>query len=194
MFDEEVEKVTEPHNSAHHVQRERIELVTPTLDLQGACRACEDAFIAHNESFLGQSANDWPAFVLRCAEEAAGRTITPDRVPQSVFILTRIAPDGSRAALGVSKLRHSLTPALEDAGGHIGYRIRPDERGKGYGTQILALTLPHARDLGLARVLLTCDADNIRSARVIMANGGVLVSEGHSPLRGARVCRYWIAL
>ncbi len=186
--------MTEPHNGIHHVQHERIELVTPTLDLQDACRACEDAFATLNEVFLGQSANDWPAFVHRCAEEAAGHPAAPNRVPQSVFILTRIAPDGSHVALGVSKLRHSLTPALEDAGGNIGYRIRPDERGKGYGTQILALTLPHARALGLARVLLTCDSDNIRSARVIMANGGVLTSEGHSPLRGARVCRYWIAL
>ena len=191
--------MNEPPNGAkpdlpNPSQSERIALITPELDLQDACRACEDAFSAAGETYLGQSADDWVAFVHRCAEEAAGRPSTPERVPQSVFILTRVAPDGSRAALGVSKLRHTLTPALEDAGGHISYRIRPDERGKGYGTLILALTLPHARDLGLARVLLTCDADNIRSARVIMANGGVLTSEGHSPLRGARVCRYWIAL
>lgn len=186
--------MTEPHNGAHQSQPEQIELLIPTLDLEAACRACEDAFTAAGEVFLGPKANDWPAFVRQCAEEAAGRPITPERVPQSVFILARIEPDGSRVALGVSKLRHALTRKLEDIGGHIGYRIRPDERGKGYGTQILKLTLPYARTLGLERVLLTCDADNIRSARVIVANGGVLTSEGHSPLRGARVCRYWIAL
>ncbi len=186
--------MTEPHNGAHHDQHERIELITPTYDIEEICRACEAAFAAQGETFLGQSADDWSAFVHRCAEEATGHPSAPNRVPQTVFILTRVAPDGSRVALGVSKLRHSLTPALEDAGGHIGYRIRPDERGKGYGTLILALTLPYARALGLERVLLTCDTDNIRSARVIMANGGVLTSEGHSPLRGARVSRYWIAL
>ncbi len=186
--------MTEPHNAARQSQSERIELVTPALDLQEACRACEAAFAAAGEVFLGPKADSWPDFVHQCDEEAAGRPLTPDRVPQTVFILTRVAPDGSRVALGVSKLRHALTPKLEDIGGHIGYRIRPDERGKGYGTLILALTLPYARALGLERVLLTCDADNIRSARVIIANGGVLTSEGHSPLRGARVCRYWIAL
>ncbi|HEU0028892.1 MAG TPA: GNAT family N-acetyltransferase [Ktedonobacterales bacterium] len=186
--------MTEPPSGAAHDQNQRIELVTPTLDMEAACRACEAAFAAAGEVFLGQSANDWPAFVHRCAEEAAGRPATPDRVPQTVFILTRSSPDGSRDTLGVSKLRHFLTPTLEDIGGHIGYNIRPDERGKGYGRLILALTLPHARALGLARVLLTCDTDNIRSARVIMANGGVLTSEGLSPLRGARVSRYWIAL
>ena len=183
--------MAEPHEDT---PGERIELVTPTHEMQGACRACEAAFAANGEVFLGPKADDWPAFVRACAEEAAGRPIALGRVPQTVFILTRVGPDGSRVALGVSQLRHALTPKLEDIGGHIGYSIRPDERGKGYGRLILALTLPHARALGLARVLLTCDADNIRSARVIMANGGVLTSEGHSPLRGARVRRYWIAL
>jgi predicted acetyltransferase len=191
---EEVVGMTGPQGGVTHGQGERLELVTPTLDLEATCQACEAVFAANGEVFLGPSANDWPAFVHRCAEEAAGRPATLDRVPQSVFLLTRVAPDGGRETLGVSKLRHYLTPTLEDIGGHIGYNIRPDERGKGYGTQILALTLPHARALGLARVLLTCDTDNIRSARVIMANGGVLTSEGLSPLRGARVSRYWIAL
>ena len=186
--------MTGPQGDVAHDQGERLELVTPTLDLEATCRVCEAAFAAVGEVFLGRSAADWPAFVHRSAEEAAGRPATPDRVPQTVFILTRVAPNGGRDALGVSKLRHYLTPTLEDIGGHIGYGIRPDERGKGYGTQILALTLPYARALGLARVLLTCDTDNIRSARVILANGGVLTSEGLSPLRGARVSRYWIAL
>ncbi|HEX9038812.1 MAG TPA: GNAT family N-acetyltransferase [Ktedonobacterales bacterium] len=189
--------MTAPHNGAsqgEHGDSGRIELMVPTPDLEDACRACEMAFAATGERFLGPRADDWAAFIHLCAEEAAGRVTKPGHVPQSVYILARVEQDGSRVALGVSKLRHTLTPALEDVGGHIGYAVRPDERGKGYGTRILALTLPHARELGLERVLLTCDADNLRSARVIMRNGGVLTSEGHSPLRGARVCRYWIAL
>lgn len=189
--------MAEPHNGAMqgaHDQSERLELVLPTRDLKDACYACESAFAAQGETFLGERAEDWAAFVTFCEEEAAGNVPAPGRVPQHLYILTRIEPDGERVALGVSKLRHYLTPTLEDVGGHIGYAIRPDERGKGYGTRILALTLPHARELGLERVLLTCDATNLRSARVIMRNGGVLTSEGHSPLRGARVCRFWIAL
>lgn len=181
----------EPH---HTGAGERLELVPPALDLEDACRACEAAFAARGEVFLGPQAEDWASYCRACAEEAAGRPVRAGRVAQAVYILMRFEPDGRRVALGVSKLRYTLTPALEDAGGHIGYRIRPDERGKGYGTQILALTLPHARALGLERVLLTCDADNVRSARVILGNGGVLTSEGHSPIRGARVCRFWIAL
>lgn len=175
-----------------------IRLVAPSLELEPAYQACEVEFNANGEVFLGAAANDWPAFVNQCDEEAQGITRDPARVPQTVLLLARIAltrlgPERV-TLLGVAKLRHMLTPALEDIGGHIGYSIRPGERGKGYGTRILSLTLEHARALGLSRVLLTCDTDNVRSARVILGNGGVLTSEGYSPLREARVSRYWIAL
>lgn len=174
----------------------RLELVTPTLDLEGVCRECEAAFAARGEVFLGERTRDWPAFVQWCEDDAAGRLLAahPERVPQTTYILLRREPDGSGKALGTSRLRHYLNPALEDAGGHIGYAIRPDERGKGYGNRILALTLPEARELGLSRVLVTCATDNIRSARVIMANGGILTSEGMSVQTGERHSRYWIAL
>ncbi|MFI5277198.1 MAG: GNAT family N-acetyltransferase [Ktedonobacterales bacterium] len=195
-----------PHEGARVMTpNTMIQLLAPALDLEAAYQDCEAEFNAHGEAFLGAGATDWPAYVEQCAEEARGIVRDPARVPQTVLLLARVSPsaspdkptgDKARQArvLGVAKLRHLLTPTLEDIGGHIGYNIRPSERGKGYGTLILALTLDCARELGLSRVLLTCDTDNIRSARVIMRNGGVLTSEGYSPLRGARVSRYWIAL
>jgi predicted acetyltransferase len=170
-----------------------IRLVAPSLELEPAYQACEAEFNAHGEVYLGAGATDWPAFVEQCAEEARGVVRDPARVPQTVLLLARVTSRQTRL-LGVAKLRHLLTPTLEDIGGHIGYSIRPSERGKGYGVRILALTLECARELGLSHVLLTCDSDNLRSARVIMRNGGVLTSEGYSPLRGARISRYWIAL
>lgn len=170
-----------------------IQLLAPALELEGAYLACEAEFNAHGEDFLGSGATNWPAYVEQCAEEARGIVRDPARVPQTVLLLARVTPKRT-TLLGVAKLRHTLTPTLEDIGGHIGYSIRPSERGKGYGDLILALTLERAREMGLSHVLLTCDTDNIRSARVILRNGGVLTSEGFSPLRGARVSRYWIAL
>ena len=43
-----------------------------------------------------------------------------------------------------------------------------------------------ARALGLERVLITCDADNVGSRRVIAANGGRLEDQ-----RGQKL-RFWI--
>jgi len=40
--------------------------------------------------------------------------------------------------VGIGKLRRFLNERLRVLGGHIGYTIRPSERGKGYGTLILS--------------------------------------------------------
>lgn len=61
--------------------------------------------------------------------------------------------------------------------GHLGYAVVPWKQGRGYATQALALLLPVARDLGLPRVLVTCDTGNAASRRVIEANGGIAAGE-----------------
>jgi len=96
--------------------------------------------------------------------------------------------------LGESRLRHSLTPALEHHGGHIGYVIRPSQRRKGYGTLILALTLEKARALGIQRVRITCDTDNTGSVRIIEKNGGILSAQVISERSGKLISQYWIDL
>lgn len=68
-------------------------------------------------------------------------------------------------------MRHRLTEALRRYAGHIGYGVRASEQGKGYGTLMLKLALERARELGIKQVLITCDDDNMASARVIEKNG-----------------------
>lgn len=108
-------------------------------------------------------------------------------VPHSTFWLI----DADRRLVAVSNLRHELTPSLMREGGHIGFGVRPSERGKGYATRLLALTLIEAKRLGIDRALLTCDRQNLASARVIEKNGGVFDSESTSE-DGNRTRRYWI--
>ncbi|HWR66718.1 MAG TPA: GNAT family N-acetyltransferase [Bellilinea sp.] len=119
-----------------------------------------------------------------------GEHLPPGRVPETVFFLVR---DGSYV-IGSSRLRHTLTPSLENEGGHIGYDIRPLQRGKGYATLLLNLVLEEARRLGLSRVLVTCDETNIASARVIEKNGGKLIDKVAAEEGGQLVRRYWIEL
>jgi predicted acetyltransferase len=178
---------------------ERLELAQPTTRLETAYRALLDDFEAAGElkipgaSSAQLARSDFAAFVKRLRDDERGVNLAPGIVPSSAYWLLRRDADGV-SILGVSHLRHTLTPALEGVGGHIGYSIRPSERRRGYGARILALTLPHARKLGLTPVLLTCDTDNVASARVIEKNGGVLASEGYSDLVGTRISRYWITL
>lgn len=128
-------------------------------------------------------------YVRQLDEASRGVGQEAGLVPQTTFWLVR-----DHTVIGVSRLRHHLTPDLEREGGHIGYDIRPSERRKGYGTRLLALTLEKARELGLRRVLVTCDTDNIGSARIIQKNGGRLEDETVSADSGKPVSRYWIDL
>jgi predicted acetyltransferase len=76
--------------------------------------------------------------------------------------------------LGRLAIRHRLTPALEKAGGHIGYDVRPSARRLGHATAMLSQALPVARSLGISEALVMCDRTNIASQRAIEANGGRL--------------------
>lgn len=74
-------------------------------------------------------------------------------------------------------LRHFLTQALSNAGGHIGYGIAPQYRRKGYGKELLRLLLIEAKKIGLEKVLITIHSDNIASQKVALANGGVITEK-----------------
>lgn len=158
-----------------------------------------DSYIAALHEFLAEGrrppwkferlADEFPAF-LRTQLERESHPL-PGYVPETIFWL--IDDDGS-TYLGDSSFRHYLTTALVQHGGHIGYRIRPSARRKGYGTLICKLTLDAMRVRGYTQALITCDDDNLGSRKIIEANGGYLDSvetlDGHDiPVR-----RYWVNL
>ena len=110
------------------------------------------------------------------------------RVPDSVFFLL---DEERNRLLGAVNIRHYMNDYLLIKGGHIGDGIRPSERRKGYGTEIIRLALEECKKLGIDRVLVTCDKDNIASAKSIIRNGGVLENEVVDE-KGVLIQRYWI--
>jgi len=107
-------------------------------------------------------------------------------VPSSMYFLI----DNHNKIYGAIDIRHELNDYLLQYGGHIGYGIRPSQRRKGYASQMLTLALPIAKELGINKVLITCDKNNVGSAKTIMNNGGILENE---VINGNEVTqKYWI--
>lgn len=92
--------------------------------------------------------------------------------------------------VGAVNIRHYLTEEMLVNAGHIGDGIRPSERRKGYATAMIGLALQEAKKLGLSRVLMVCDKDNIGSSKSIIRNGGIL--ENEVVVDGVTEQRYWI--
>ncbi len=130
---------------------------------------------------------DCAAFVagILAAESAdradSGTAMPARRVPNTHFWIA----DGDDL-VGYLHLRHELNDWLLEEGGHIGYSVRPAKRRQGHASRALALGVRRAGELGIERVLVTCDTDNLASARTIEACGGVV----EDVRNGKR--RYWI--
>jgi predicted acetyltransferase len=125
------------------------------------------------------------SYIAMMLDHSQGRNLKPGRVPNSTFWMM-----DNNIIYGVSRFRHFLNEYLLAEAGHIGYDVPPSQRRKGYGTYLLKLTLEKAASIGLERVLVTCDSDNIGSQRIILNNGGILENEVEHD--GNIVCRYWI--
>ncbi len=115
---------------------------------------------------------------------------TSEKVPASVFFLL---DEERNILLGAVNIRHYLNENLLKYAGHIGDGIRPSERGKGYGTKLIALALEECKKLGINKVLMVCNKENIASAKTIINNGGILENEILSE-KGTIEQRYWINL
>jgi predicted acetyltransferase len=171
------------------------ELVAPTVEVHASFLAAMAEFQAEgrgapdDQTMVGDEIRAYGAtwsdpavfdsYVRWLRDQALDETPRPaGRVPATTLWWA----DGPRY-LGRLAIRHELTPHLRDAGGHIGYDVRPSARRRGHATAMLTAALPLARGLGIDRALVTCEVDNTASRAVIERNGGVLEDQRGSKLR-----------
>ena len=107
-------------------------------------------------------------FLQQCRDQAEAKSLPEGWVPQTIFWML----DDDGQAVGMVRMRHYLNDALLSHGGHIGFYVRKDRRGRGYATQALLASLRRLHALGESRALLTVDAANLASIRVIESVGG----------------------
>lgn len=167
------------------------------LTLRLPCEDEEEEFLrAHRSTSPGypsflhfyQEGMAFGRYLEMLAEQERGINVPADHVPTTflfAFVAGRI--------VGRVSIRHWLTPRMERTAGHIGYVVVPEFRRLGYATQILKQALLIARDqLGLRRVLVTCDDGNVASSRTIEKCGGLLEDVVDGPDLEKPKRRYWI--
>ena len=97
-----------------------------------------------------------------------------ERVPARTYFLVR---ESDSRIIGMINIRLALNERLSHYGGHIGYSIRPTERGKGYNNINLYLGLKVCRKYGIERIFMDADLENPASWKTMEAFGGVRIRE-----------------
>ncbi|ANH37390.1 Acetyltransferase (GNAT) family protein [Nocardioides dokdonensis FR1436] len=152
------------------------------------------ARLAHEElagvfGFLifAREGEPWAAYLDRIEGHRRGVGLDEGMVA-STFLVAEV--DGE--VVGRASVRHELNAFLATWGGHIGYGVRPAYRRRGHATAMLRGCLEVCRDLGIEQALVTCDVDNVASAGVIEACGGVFEDVAPAGESVAAKKRYWV--
>lgn len=146
-------------------------------------------FVAYNSDLNGMGSLDkildgltFEEALTRCLNmqnEEYARSM--HRAQTKTFLLIR---KSDNKLIGTISVRWNLPKEMVPFGGNIGYGIRPTERRKGYNKTNLYLGLLEAKKVGLSKIILSCDANNLGSSKTMEALGGKLEKKEVDPADG----------
>lgn len=173
-----------------------MKLVFPNILYKEKAIEYIDEFIANNSEINGSGALDgflvdstYEEWLKKVMSDVDVANIEKPRVPALTYFFVREEDD---RIVGMINIRLALNDFLRKEGGHIGYSVRPTERGKGYAKDMLNRALMVCDTFGIKEVLVTCDKVNLASAGVIKACGGELAEEFYSDIFKENLQKYVI--
>lgn len=175
---------------------EKFYFESPSLERKNEIIEYLDEFVEYGSNINGSGSLDkiYDGYTF---EEALERCLNMEneeyskkfeRCPSRTFLLIR---KSDNKIVGSINIRWNLNEKMLQFGGHIGYGIRPTERRKGYNKINLYLGILEARRLGLEKVMLDCDVNNLGSDRTLKALGGKLERTEVDPSDGVLTNVYW---
>jgi predicted acetyltransferase len=139
-------------------------------------------------AFDYEPGQDFNAYLECLEDKRCGRNLRPGSVPSTFEI--GLFDDRIAARLSV---RLALNEFLLQQGGHLGYAVLPEFRGRGIGAACLRRGLELTSSFGIEQTLVTCDDDNAISRQIIERAGGRYESSYAGPDVTVPVRRYWFA-
>ena len=172
-----------------------IEFQLPALLHKTAAENFKNEFFEMHEQFINGSAMfdqmEYEQWLILNTNNRHEKTVNSGWVEATTFFVVR---KDDKKIIGMIDIRHNLgNEFLAQYGGHIGYSVCPNERKKGYATEMLRMGLEYAKSLNINKVMLGCYSDNIPSIRTIEKCGGELSETKRYP-DGKPVNIYWIDL
>ena len=139
------------------------------------------------DRFLKEST--YEAWLKKLRRDMDIANLPESKVPALTYFFVREEDD---RIVGMVNIRLALNDFLRTEGGHIGYSVRPTERRRHYGTEMLAAALKVCDVIGIKEVLVSCGKSNPASAGVIKNCGGILKYEAYSETFGEMLQMYVI--
>ncbi len=175
---------------------EKFYFETPSMERKSKIIEYLDEFVKYGSDINGSGSLDkiYDGYTF---EEALERCLNMEdeeyaksvgRCQGKTFLLIR---ENDNKIVGTINVRWNLNEAMLRFGGHIGYGIRPTERRKGYNKINLYLGMLEAKKVGLEKVMLDCDVNNLGSDKTLKALGGKLERTEVDPSDGLLTNVYW---
>ena len=175
-----------------------LRFIFPTAAWENAAREYIDEFIRYGSEVNGSGGladylrdSTYEAWLKKLQVQLDIANIPEDKVPCITYFAVR---EADMRIIGMVNIRLGMNHFLRTEAGQIGYSVRPTERRKHYGTEILKMALQVLRTVGYKDTVLTCGKDNPASSGVIQNCGGILDTEFYSRTYQEYLQRYSIKL
>ena len=175
-----------------------LHFIFPTQAHEAAAIEYIDEFIRYGSEVNGSGGLDdylhnaaYSDWLKKIHSQLDIANIPEGKVPCITYFAVR---EEDHRIVGMANIRLGMNDFLRREAGQIGYSVRPTERRKHYGTEILKMALNVCRRIGYTETILTCDKNNPASAGVIKNCGGVLEAEFFSGTFQETLQRYTIQL